>query len=250
MTTAPLRDRLRAAHRGEVPALRGPFLAVPAAMVVEIACASRPDFVCIDLEHGPISPETGENMVRAAAVHGIEALVRVPGPDGAGIGQALDWGAAGVLVPRIDSAADAARAVSAARYPPQGARGAGPGRASGYGRAIPEALDRAAKDTVVAVQVETVAGLASVHDIAAVPGVDLVFVGPGDLSVGLQAAGGTETLDAAIDRILAACADAGTPAGIFTLTRADTAPYEGRIAMAIVGSDATLLVAGFDTQFS
>lgn len=246
----PLRERLRAACRGEIPALRGPFLAVPAPMVVEIACGSHPDFVCIDMEHGSISPETGENMVRAAAVHGVEALVRVPGPDGSGIGQALDWGAAGVLVPRIDSAADAARAVSAARYPPQGARGAGPGRASGYGRAIPAALDHARAHTIVAVQVETLAGLACVADIAAVPGVDLVFVGPGDLGVGLRAAGIALSLEAAIDRILDACAQAGTPAGIFTMTAADIAPYDGRIALAIVGSDATVLVAGFDAQFS
>jgi 4-hydroxy-2-oxoheptanedioate aldolase len=245
----PLRQRILAAHRGEAPVLRGPFLAVPSAMVVEIACGSFPDFVCIDMEHGPISPETGENMVRAAAAQGVAALVRVPGVDAAAIGQALDWGAAGVLVPRVDSAADAARAVDAAHYPPQGSRGAGPGRASGYGRSIGPYLDRARAQTVVAVQVETVAGLDAVADIAAVPGVDLVFIGPGDLGVGLKAAERPETVAEAVDTILTACAAAGRPAAIFAMTREGLTPHAGRIALGIVGSDATVLVAGFDATF-
>ena len=244
-----LRDRLRKAGQGDAPLLTGPFLAVPSPMVVEIACGAQPDFVCVDMEHGPISAETGENMVRAAAVHGIPALVRVPGPDGAAIGQALDWGAAGILVPRIDSAQDAARAVDAARYPPEGARGAGPGRASGYGRRIPQTLERAAAETVVALQVETVAGVENLAEILRVPGVDLIFIGPGDLGVGLRAAGRDGTLEETMDHILAACAAAQMPAGLFVMTRADHAAYAGRLALAIVGSDATLLVAGFDAQF-
>jgi 4-hydroxy-2-oxoheptanedioate aldolase len=218
-------------------------------MVVEIACASQPDFVCIDMEHGPISPETGEAMVRAAAVHRMAALVRVPGVDAAAIGQALDWGASGVLVPRVDSARDAARVVDAARYPPQGTRGAGPGRASGYGRDIAGALARAAQETVVAVQVETVAGLDAVAEIAAVPGVDLVFIGPGDLGIGLQAAGRPEPITEAIETILSACVVADRPAAIFAMNRQGLDPYAGRIALAITGSDALVLVAGFDAAF-
>lgn len=246
----PLRQRIMAAHRGEGTVQRGPFLAVPSPMVVEIACGSKPDFVCIDMEHGPISPETGEAMVRAAAVQHVAALVRVPGVDAAAIGQALDWGAAGVLVPRVDSAQDAARVVDAARYPPEGMRGAGPGRASGYGRDISGALARAAHETVVAVQVETVAGLDAVAEIAAVPGVDLVFIGPGDLGIGLAAAGRPEPLAEAIETILNACAAADRPAAIFAMNSQGLAPYVGRIALAITGSDALALIAGFDAAFS
>ncbi|MFN3644956.1 MAG: HpcH/HpaI aldolase family protein [Gemmobacter sp.] len=245
----PLRQRIRAAHRGEAPVLRGPFLAVPSPMVVEIACGSFPDFVCIDMEHGPIDPSTGEGMVRAAAVHRVAALVRVPGNDPVAIAQALDWGAAGVLVPRVNSAAEALAAVDAARYPPEGSRGAGPGRAAGYGRDIPRYLDRARAETVVAVQVETVAGLEAAAEIAAVPGVDLVFVGPGDLGVGLAAAARPESVAQAVDRILAACAGAGCPAGIFAMSREGLAPFAGRIALGIAGSDASVLVAGFDAAF-
>lgn len=235
-------------HAGQ-PLLTGPFLGVPSPMVVEIACGSGPDFVCIDMEHGPISPETGENMVRAAAVHRVPALVRVPGVDAVAIGQALDWGAVGVLVPRVNTAAEAEAVVEAARYPGQGSRGAGPGRASGYGRNIGAELARAQAETVVAIQIETVAALNNLAAILAVPGVDLIFVGPGDLGVGLGAQGRAAELPGIIAAILDDCAAAGRAAGIFTMTRAGLDPYAGRIALGIVGSDTTVLVAGFDGAF-
>lgn len=245
----PLRHRILAAHRGALPVLRGPFLAVPSPVITEIACGSFPDFVCIDMEHGAVSPESAENMVRAAAVHRVSALVRVPGVDPVAIGQALDWGAEGVLVPRVNTPDEARRAVDAARYPPHGTRGAGPGRASGYGRAIPAALARAERETVVALQIETVEALDRVAEIAAVPGVDLLFIGPGDLGVGLAASGRATTVAEGVETILAACAAAGRPAGIFVMTAEGLAPHKGRIALGIVGSDATILVAGFDAAF-
>lgn len=229
--------------------LTGPFLSVPAPMVVEIACASGPDFVCIDMEHGPIPSDTGENMVRAAAVHGVPALVRVPGAEPVAIGQALDWGATGVLVPRVNSAAEAQAAVHAARFPPEGHRGAGPGRSSGYGRNISEAIAAGRRDTVVALQIETVAALDHLEAIAAVPGVDLLFIGPGDLGLGLHAAGRGDALPDAIDHILSVCAGMGRAAGLFAMTMDGLTPYRGRIALGIVGSDATILVAGFDRAF-
>lgn len=240
-----LRDRL---SKAGAP-LTGPFLAVPAAMVTEIACANGPDFVCIDMEHGPVSAEAGENMVRAAALHGVPALVRVPGVDPVGIGHALDWGAAGVLVPRVNTADQARMVVDAARFPPEGSRGAGPGRASLYGKAIPEALKAARRDTVVALQIETLAALEALDAILAVEGVDLLFVGPGDLGVGLTAAGRGDELQSAIDRILDACAKAGRTAGLFAMTQAALAPYAGRVALGIVGSDTTVLHAGFAAAF-
>lgn len=241
-----LRSRL-AAPRARP--LTGPFLSIPAPMVVEIACAAAPDFVCIDLEHGAISVETGENMLRAAAAHGVPALVRVPGPEAEAIGQALDWGAAGVLVPRIATAAQARAVVEAARFPPEGQRGAGPGRASGYGRAIPAMIEAARRQTLVALQVETLAALENLAEILAVPGVDLIFVGPGDLGLGLAAAGRGAELPAAISGVLDSCAKAGRPAGIFVMRPGDLAAYAGKVALAIVGSDTTVLVEGLDRNF-
>lgn len=245
----PLRHRIRAAHRGEIPPLRGPFLTLPSPAVVEICCAALPDFICIDTEHGPIAPEQVENMLRAAALARCAALVRVPGIDPVAIARALDGGAAGVLVPRINSPEDARRAVDAARFPPEGMRGAGPGRAAAYGRAIPQDIARARSETVVALQIETVAALDQLHDILAVEGVDLLFIGPGDLGLGLDAAGLATPLPEVIDGILTDCAAHGRPAGIFAMTGAGLAPWQGRIALAICGSDTTVLIAGFDTEF-
>ncbi len=244
-----LRSEITRARLGERPALVGPFLAVPSPMVVEIACATRPDFVCIDMEHGPISPTMAEDMLRAAALWHVPALVRVPGPEAAAIGQALDFGAAGVLVPRVSSADEARAAVAAARFPPDGRRGLGPGRASGYGRGLPEYLRAARGLTVVALQIETVEALDALAAILAVPGIDLAFIGPGDLGVGLAASDRDTTLEAAIDDILTATASARCAAGIFTMTRRDAARYDGRVALAICGSDSTVLTDGFSAAF-
>lgn len=233
---------LRARLHAREPMLHGVFLGIASPMVVEIACAAGPDFVCIDCEHGVIGPETLENMLRAAS--SVPALVRVPGAEGPWIGQALDMGAAGVLVPRVSSVADARIAVAAARFPPEGVRGLGPGRAAGYGRTIADHLVEARSETLVALQIETVGALDDLAAILAVPGVDLAFVGPADLGLGLKAAGRPEPLADAIDRIFDACTSAGVPAGIFTMTAADAARYDGRAGLVIAGSDGLALMQG------
>jgi 4-hydroxy-2-oxoheptanedioate aldolase len=238
---------LRARLHAKTPMLRGVFLGIPSPMVVEIACAAAPDFVCIDCEHGVIGPETLENMLRAASV---PALVRVPGAEGPWIGQALDMGAAGVLVPRVSSAAEARAAVAAARFPPEGMRGLGPGRAAGYGRSIAAHLSQAREETVVAVQIETVGALDDLAAILAVPGLDLAFIGPADLGLGLQAAGRAQPLAQVIDQILTDCAAADVPAGIFTMTAADAGAYQGRVAMALCGSDGLALMQGMGRMLS
>ena len=115
-------------------------------------------------------------------------MVRVPGHGPEAIAAALDSGARGVLVPRVSTAAQAAAGgARPSRYPPLGERGVGPGRAAGYGYRIFEYLAGANAEIVVAVQVETAEGLANVDAIAATEGVDVVFVGPGDLSVSIDA---------------------------------------------------------------
>lgn len=244
-----LRSEIARARQGERAALAGPFLAVPSPMVMEIACAARPDFVCIDMEHGPISPTMAEDMLRAAALWHVPALVRVPGPDAVAIGQALDSGAAGVLVPRVSSAEEARAAVMAARFPPEGRRGLGPCRASVYGRDLPDYLQTARNLTVVAIQIETVEALDALGAILAVPGIDLAFIGPGDLGVGLAASKRDTALDNAIEGVLDAAAGAQCAAGIFTMNRPDAARYTGRVALVICGSDSTVLTDGFAAAF-
>ncbi len=142
--------------------LIGTFAAIPHPVAVEVTAQAGLDFICIDWEHAQIARETIENLVRAADVHAVPAMVRVPGHAPEAIAAALDSGARGVLVPRVSTATQAQAAVKATRYPPLGERGVGPGRAAGYGYRIPEYLAAANAEIVVAVQVETAEGLANV----------------------------------------------------------------------------------------
>lgn len=197
--------------------LVGSFAAIPHPVAVEVMAMSGLDFLCIDWEHAQISRDIIETMVRAADVHRVPAMVRVPGLSSEAIQAALDSGAQGVLVPRVSTPAQAAMAVKASRYPPRGERGVGPGRAAGYGYRIPEYLAGANDRIVVAVQVETAEGLANIEAIADVDGVDVIFVGPGDLSVSIDAIGpkGADKLADAIRRIIGVTIAHNKIAGIF-----------------------------------
>lgn len=230
----------------------GPFLNIPSTTTAEIVCAVRPDFVCIDGEHAPMSGPILPDLIRCADLYRVPVLVRVPGCDGAAIAAALDAGAAGVLVPRVSSPQEAAEAVAAARYPPEGRRGAGPGRAGAYGPGIAAYMPEARRETLVAIQLETVEAVEQAEAILAVPGLDLGFIGPGDLGVCLAAAGqpGRTALMTAIDAILAAAATARVPAGIYAHTPEEAARWLTRLTLVLCGSDAGMLAEASATRFS
>lgn len=233
--------------------LVGTFAAIPHPVAVEVVARSGPDFLCIDWEHAQIARDGIENLVRAADAHQVPAMVRVPGHAPESIAAALDSGARGVLVPRVSTAAQAAMAVKAARYPPAGERGVGPGRAAGYGYRIFDYLARANDEIAVAVQVETAQGLENAAAIAAVDGVDVVFVGPGDLSVSIDAIGpsGAERLTAAIEKIIAAALAKGKVAGIFCARPEDVGRWAAKGAsFFILASDTMMLGAGVETAVS
>ncbi|MBZ9701054.1 MULTISPECIES: HpcH/HpaI aldolase family protein [unclassified Mesorhizobium] len=227
--------------------LVGSFAAIPHPVAVEVMAQSGLDFLCIDWEHAQISRDMIETMVRAADIHRVPAIVRVPGHAPEAIAAALDSGAQGVLVPRVSTAAQAQAAVKASRYPPTGERGVGPGRAAGYGYRISEYLAQANDSIVVAVQVETSEGLANIEAIAAVEGVDVIFVGPGDLSVSIDAIGpkGADKLAQAIRRIIDATIAHGRTSGIFCAKPQDVAQWATLGAsFFILASDTMFLGAG------
>ncbi|QPC94953.1 HpcH/HpaI aldolase/citrate lyase family protein [Mesorhizobium sp. INR15] len=227
--------------------LVGSFAAIPHAVAVEVLALAGLDFLCIDWEHAQISRDMIETMIRAADVHRVPAMVRVPGHAPEAIAAALDSGAQGVLVPRVSTSAQAAMAVKASRYPPKGERGVGPGRAAGYGYRIPEYLAAANERTVVAVQVETAEGLANIEAIAAVEGVDVIFVGPGDLSVSIDALGpqGADKLADAIGRIISVAIGHSKAAGIFCAKPADVGQWAAiGASFFILASDTMFLGAG------
>ena len=154
--------------------LVGTFAAIPHPVGVEVTGAGRSRLHLHRLGACPDRPRHDrERACAPPTCHGVPAIVRVPGHAPEAIAAALDSGAAGVLVPRVSTAAQAAAAVKASRYPPAGERGVGPGRAAGYGYRILDYLAAANAEVWSAVQVETAEGLANADAIAATDGVDL-----------------------------------------------------------------------------
>jgi 4-hydroxy-2-oxoheptanedioate aldolase len=156
--------------------------------IVEIIGLAGFDGVFIDLEHSTFDLHDVQAMVVAAELVGITPIVRTPGFDPAFILRLLDCGVQGILVPHVDSAEVAREAVQAVRYPPLGDRGMAAGsRAAGYGTIpVREHMDQSNREILLACIIEDVAGIERIEEIAAVDGLDLIAVGPSDLSLPLN----------------------------------------------------------------
>jgi 4-hydroxy-2-oxoheptanedioate aldolase len=241
VTGSGLRARLEAGQ----PAL-GTFVQSSDPLVCEVLGGTGFDLLCLEGEHSAMGPETIQRLVAAAQLGGSEVLVRLADNAVPYVAGALDAGAAGVIVPRVHTGAEAAAAARAAHFPPRGERGVGPGRAAVYGRAIPEYVARAAAETVVAVQVESRRAVDALDEIVATDGVDLVFVGPGDLAAslgmpGLDDPGLVELVGQLITRIHAA----GRWAGVFAGTPARAAGWlEQGVELVLLASDVSFLLDG------
>lgn len=185
----------------------GGWCVIPNAFSAELMGRSGFDWVCLDTQHGLIGHDQLSPMLQALAITDTPAFVRVPWNTPGDIMKALDAGAQGVIVPMVNSAEEARRVVGACRYPPEGYRSWGPVRASlgvdGYSPQVGN------QRVVVAVMIETAAGVAAADEIVSVPGVDAVYVGPNDLAIthGLQPSAdafGDEHAQL-VESILAAC---------------------------------------------
>lgn len=221
----PLDDRLPAMLRSGHP-LRGVFNSLPSPAIVEMCGYAGFDFVIIDNEHGSCGLETTENMLRAARASGIVPVVRCLRHD---ISRILDMGASAVQIPMVASAAEARDLVQQVRYPRVGRRGSAfSPRAAGYG-AFPGAAHTKRSNAGVAliVMIETPEAVAQAGEIAAVEGVDAVFVGPNDLShaMGFGNDWRSPQVEAEIERALRAISAAGNCAGVIALTPQDEAKY-------------------------
>jgi 4-hydroxy-2-oxoheptanedioate aldolase len=195
------------------PAIGG-WCVIPGSFSAEIVARAGFDWICIDLQHGLIGYQEMLGMLQAVAVAGVPALVRVPWNDPGWIMKALDAGAAGVIVPMVNSPAEAASAVAACRYPPDGYRSWGPTRASlGVADFTPQLANR---DVICAVMVETVPALDQLGDIVSVPGVDAVFIGPSDfaLSMGFAPRSDEPEHRRRLETVPAVCREHGVVAGI------------------------------------
>ena len=212
-----LRARARA---GET--LLGSFLTWPASGVIELLALAGFDFVVIDVEHGFFSIESVAHSVLACDGAGIAAIVRAPSAASSELGRYLDAGAAGTLLPRVESVEMARAAIEAVKFAPAGKRGLGGVRANRYATLpLADFVRRANDETLVAVQIEREGALAELPALADEPAVDVLFVGPNDLSQALGAPGDTtsERFRSALARVASEAARAGKTAGIMVGNR-------------------------------
>ncbi len=216
-----VRQKLKA---GEV--VIGCFVGFPSPEVVELCGHSGYDFVLIDGEHGAISPAAAYPMVLAAEATGTVPIVRVPHNESSVILQFLDIGAAGVMVPQINSAAEAQSVVDAVKYHPLGRRGLAPTRAAsyGFGATLTEYTQISNNETLIIAQIENIAGVDKVPEIAAVPGIDVLLIGPSDLaqSMGYPGQLGHPEVLAAITRICDMCKGTDVALGTIAADAATT----------------------------
>ena len=217
------------------------MLTLPSAAVAEILADAGFDWLFLDGEHGPLELRDLQAILQAVGEK-TPCVVRVPAVDGVAIAKALDLGAAGVIVPQVNTPEQAERAVRSCRYAPEGTRGVGIARAQGYGMRFGGYVAEANKHVAVIVQAEHIQAVESIERMVAVPGIDAVLIGPYDLSASMNLMGQVThpSVVEAIERVTATCLSAGIPLGIFGVTSAAIKPFADR--------GYTLLVAGVDTM--
>lgn len=224
----------------------GAWLSMPDLYSAEILAHLGFDWVCFDLQHGLMDYSHLTHLLPAVAHARVTPLVRVAANQPDQIGKALDAGAQGVIVPLVNTAEDARKAVAACRYPPAGARSCGPIRAAMHeGLSY---LQTANEQVACVVMIETEEGLRNVEMIAATEGVDALFVGPMDLCYGLGLTPGSFTdarFQQAIATIMAACAKYNRAIGIFGFTPEMAAhSLQSGFDFASAGTDGNFLRAG------
>ena len=192
------------------PALGG-IAALGSPLGAEILALAGLDFVMADDQHGIWEPESMMAAFRSIRIAGSVPVARVGKNDFYAIGSTLDRGALGIVVPMVHTVEDAEAAAYAMRYPPRGGRSAGPYGCLMYG---PEYTNWANDEVFLAVQIESAQGLENAEEIMAVDGVDGCWVGPGDLSLSLGVAFGSEAHEDALLRIVEACHKTGKIPGI------------------------------------
>jgi 2-keto-3-deoxy-L-rhamnonate aldolase RhmA len=224
------------------------WLSLGSVALAEIAARAHPDVIVLDLQHGLWERQAMEAAIGLVPPE-IAVLARVAENSPFAIGQALDAGAEGVIVPLVESKKQAARAVRAGRYPPQGER------SGGGARPLADYVDyhaAAERGIVVSVMIETAKGVENARKIAGTEGVDLVFIGTGDLALSLGLFPGMGAPhEEACNQIRAACRAEWTPCGIFT-TSAEAASRRSAegYRLVVVADDISMAAKAFGAATS
>ena len=226
--------------------LLGTFLSLGSPLAAEACALAGFDWLLIDREHGAGGEDAFVGQLMAASSHGVPAIVRTESAERIRAGRVLDAGAAGVMFPRLDTPSQVEEAVSHLHFPPAGDRGVATyNRACGYGLRA-DVLTTANESVVCVVQIETAPALENVDAIARIPGVDVIFIGPRDLSYALGVPGqtGAPAFRDALQRVAAAAQAAGIAAGILAPDRARAEQYVADgFTFVAVGSDCSFISA-------
>lgn len=194
----------------------GTWMSMAHPSIAEILAMAGYDWVVVETEHTAIDVSEVLRLIIAIEQRGSIPLVRLAGIDPIQAKAVLDSGAAGIIVPMVNTKAEAALAVSMAKYPPMGTRGVGLARAQGYGVDFDAYVKNANRDTLVIVQIEHIDAVNNIDEILSVPGIDGTFIGPYDLSMSLGIPGQLThpKLVEAKEKILKAVLKKGLAAGI------------------------------------
>jgi 2-keto-3-deoxy-L-rhamnonate aldolase RhmA len=238
-------DFCRRLRAGEF--LKGTFAKISDPMVIEMLSAFDLDFVVIDAEHAPLGRYEINNLLIAATAAGLPAIVRIPDKSRYWISSALDCGAAGIMVPHVSTPTDAKQLAGMMSFG-KGGRGFSPStRAADYGaRGIAGHLERQRDETVLVCQIEDSEGVRNACNIASVPGVDCLFVGPVDLAVSI---GRTSVADSEVQdlctNVIAGARDASIAAGMFVPDLSGARSWRDRnVSVAVIGTDQAFLRQG------
>lgn len=229
--------------------LSGIWLASGSPVAAELAAQAKFDWALLDLEHGMLDEDQVLRLIEAFS-HGVTApLVRIPQGRFDLVQRVLDHGAAGIMLPQVESAEEAAAFVQILRYPPAGTRGlTSSSRAAGYGSDFAEYFRRANAAVAAIVQVETPAGVAQADAIAAVPGVDVLFIGHSDLSLRLGCFDHYDApaLVSAENAVIQACRRHGKRPGMLLKASMSAAACRNKgFSFLALGSDMGCLKQGF-----
>jgi 2-dehydro-3-deoxyglucarate aldolase len=209
--------------------------------VTEILAAVGFDWLFIDLEHSILDIEGAQRILQAAGPQ-CPCVIRPPSQEEVWIKKILDTGAAGIIVPRVKSAEEAAGIVKCSKYPPEGDRSVGLSRAHGYGLSFQEYVDNANREIAVILQIEHIDAVREIETIVKIPGIDGLLVGPYDLSGSMGKIGQVNDPEVRqqIQRVRQVCLEANMVLGIFTANPDDV--------KSLVEKGFTLIALGIDTM--
>jgi len=234
--------------------MAGAWCNLASSLTAEMAARLGFDWILIDQEHGPGDSMTLLHQIQAIGDRPSAPIVRIAWNEMFRFKRALDLGASGIMIPYIETVDDAARAVGYLRYPPEGLRGvASSPRATGFGKDFETYFPQANRNLLTVTQVETGKAVKNAGEIAAVDGVDVLFVGPMDLSISLGLPGRFDDPDyrAILAKVASAAQDAGKAAGILLPSgQLLEMAYDMGFRFVAVGSDGGIVMQGMQNNLT